>query len=258
MKRIAAIIFFAVFLLIGSATTAYAAGASMPLPQINIGIGASDDPLAIAPTLQLLFLVSVLTLLPTLLLMLTGFTRIIIVLHFLRSAMGTQQMPPNQVLLGLALFLTIFMMSPVITEINDNAWQPFTTGQITQQEALDRGFAPLRHFMSSQLDSNDVGLFMELAGMGTIDNLEDVPVRVLIPAFILGELARGFMIGFILYLPFIVIDMVVASVLMAMGMMMLPPAMISLPFKILLFILAGGWNIVIRYVMMTFRDVPMG
>ena len=249
-KLVTLIIVFIVALA-GSGVMAYAV--DLPLPQIDVTIGATDDPLTLAPTLQLFFLISIITLAPTLLLMLTGFTRIIVVLHFLRSAMGTQQMPPNQVLIGLALFLTFFLMNPILTEINDNALIPYTSGLITQQEAIDRGFEPLQRFMLAQVHSNDVALFVQLAGGETFPTEQDVPARILIPAFILSELTRGFIIGFILYLPFIVIDMIVASVLMAMGMMMLPPAMISLPFKILLFILGGGWTHVLNYVMLTFN-----
>jgi flagellar biosynthetic protein FliP len=187
--------------------------------------------------------------------MLTGFTRIIVVLHFLRSAMGTQQMPPNQVLIGLALFLTFFIMNPILTEINDNSLIPYTSGLISQEQAIERGYAPLQRFMLDQVETADLELFVILGGYGpdAFETPYDIPARVLVPAFILGELTKGFMIGFILYLPFIVIDMIVASVLMAMGMMMLPPAMISLPFKILLFILGGGWSHVMTYVMLTFR-----
>ena len=243
-------IFFAA--LLGSGTIVYAMG-DLPLPQIGITIGATDDPIALAPTMQLLFLIVIITLAPTLLLMVTCFTRLIVVLHFLRSAMGTQQMPPNQVLIGLALFLTLFVMGPIFTEINEEALIPYTNGLISQAEAVERGMEPLNRFMRDQVSITDLALFAELAGLGPFESPEDVPARILIPAFILGELTQGFIIGFLVYLPFIVIDMITASVLMAMGMMMLPPAMISLPFKILLFMLVGGWSFVIRYVLMTFR-----
>jgi flagellar biosynthetic protein FliP len=226
----------------------------LPIPQISLNLGTTDDPLTLVPTLQLFFLITLITLAPTLLLMVTSFTRIIVVLHFIRAAMGTQQMPPGQVLVGLALFLTLYTMSPVLTDIVDDALIPYTNGEISQQEALDRGWAPLQDFMLRQVRVADVGLFTELAGL---DNIEpdgsNLPARVLIPAFILGELTAGFVIGFMLYLPFIVIDMVTASVLMSMGMMMLPPAMISLPFKILLFILSDGWGFVLRQVLGTFN-----
>ncbi|MCL1988142.1 MAG: flagellar type III secretion system pore protein FliP [Firmicutes bacterium] len=239
--------------LIATGVTVYAV--DVPVPQLGLTLGTSDDPLTLVPTLQLFFLVSIITLSPTLILMFTGFTRIIVVLHFLRSAIGTQQMPPNQVLIGLALFLTFFIMNPILTEINDNALIPYTSGQITQQEALDQGWSPIRDFMLAQTREDDILLFAQLAGL-TADELPSeyyVPARVLIPAFILSELTHGFIIGFYLYLPFIVIDMIVASVLMAMGMMMLPPAMISLPFKILLFILGDGWAFVLANVMQTFQ-----
>ena len=226
--------------------------ASITIPSVNIGITGTNDPTEIAPALQVLFIVSIITLAPSLLILLTGFTRIIIVLHFMRSAMGTQQMPPNQVMVGLALILTLFMMGPAFTEINDTALKPLSDGLITAEEALETGMMPLRNFMRNQAEWSDVELFMQLSGQ-SYETVGDVPDNIIIPSFVLGELTKGFITGFVLYLPFIVIDMVVASVLMAMGMMMLPPAMISLPFKILLFILGGGWSFVIRYVMLTFK-----
>ena len=249
------VVLYAVFVLvlIGMGTRVYAVNVPIPQFDMDFNITTTDDPATLAPTLQLFFLISIITLAPTLILMFTSFTRIIVVLHFLRSAMGTQQMPPNQVLIGLALFLTFFVMGPVITEINENALIPYTGGQITQQEALDRGWEPLQRFMLDQVSVTDVQLFASLAGVEMFETPQDVPARILIPAFILGELTRGFIIGFILYLPFVVIDMIVASILMSMGMMMLPPAMISLPFKILLFILAGGWAQILEYVLLTFR-----
>ena len=251
MKKFAFFVIFFVVLL-GAGTTVYAA--DIPIPTLGINIGASDDPLTLVPTLQLFFLISLITLSPTLILMFTSFTRLIVVLHFLRSAMGTQQMPPNQILIGLALFLTFFIMGPIFTEINDNALIPYTSGLITQEEAIQRGWEPLQRFMLYQINENDIELFAWLDGAeaGEFVDEWDVPPRILIPAFILSELTTGFIIGFFLYLPFVVIDMIVASVLMAMGMMMLPPAMISLPFKILLFILSGGWGFVFENVLRTF------
>ena len=166
--------------------------------------------------------------------------------------MGAQQMPPNQVLVGIALILTMFMMAPMLTEINDHALTPLGNGEISIDEAIARGIAPLSRFMRDQVKDKDVALFADLAGGLVFDSPDDIPDSIIIPAFILGELTQGFIIGFFMFLPFIVIDMVVASVLMAMGMMMLPPAMISMPFKILLFILAGGWSYFFEYVMKTF------
>ena len=212
----------------------------------------ADNPSQAAAVLQLLFMLSVISLAPSLLIMLTSFTRIIISLQFLRSALGTQQMPPSQVLVGLALFLTLFLMGPIFADINENAIQPFSEGRLNAEQAIDRGMAPLRGFMRRQAEDKDVALFMELSGQEA-NAPEDIPDRVLIPAFMLGELTKGFKVGFIVYLPFIVIDMIVASVLMAMGMMMLPPVMISLPFKILLFILSGGWSFMIESLVRTFR-----
>ncbi|ONI37754.1 flagellar biosynthetic protein FliP [Candidatus Epulonipiscium fishelsonii] len=214
-------------------------------------------PAELTVTLQMLFFITLLALIPSILVMMTSFTRFIISLHFLKSAMGTQQMPPNQIVLGLALFLTFFVMSPVFSQINDEAIIPYRNNQITQQEMLDRSVEPLKEFMIAQARDADIKLFMDLSGRGLIEDetdiLSQIPLYVLVPAFIIGELRAGFIIGFLIYLPFIVIDMVIASALMAMGMMMLPPATISLPFKILLFILADGWNLLIGELVLTFN-----
>ena len=226
------------------------------IPEIGITIGATDDPEAVVATLQILFLVSLIALAPSLLLLLTAFTRIIIVLSFTRQAMATQQMPPNQVLVGIAIFLTIFTMTPVFREVNENALIPFGAGEMSMNEAIDAGMEPIREFMLRQLGSDQgvdvLELFFNLADEQMTEP-EDIPNYVLIPAFVIYEVTQGFMMGFLIYLPFIVIDMVTASVLMSMGMMMLPPAMISMPFKILVFILAGGWRVVIEQTLLTFR-----
>ena len=222
-------------------------------PQVNFSLGASDDPVGVVHAMQVLFLMSMIALAPSLLVLMTGFTRIVIAIFFLRQAMATQQMPPNQVVIGIALFLTIFLMTPQLNAINENALIPFGAGEISQEEAIERAMAPMRQFMLNQVRDNDLALFFDLADLDHTIVDDDIPNFVLIPAFILGELTRGFIIGFFIYLPFIVIDMVVASVLMAMGMMMLPPAMISMPFKILLFLLVGGWQFIIQGVMFTFN-----
>lgn len=221
------------------------------IPNINISVGGEGEG-GVSSSLQILLLVTLLTLAPTLLLVMTGFTRIIICLHFLRSAMGTQQMPPNQVIIGLALFLTFFLMAKPLTQIYDEAFVPLSANEITQEEALNRGMQPLREFMIKQVKTKDIVLFTNITQQ-SFENKEDVPNSVLIPAFIIGEVSAGFQFGFWIYIPFIIIDMVVASVLMAMGMMMLPPAMISLPFKILLFVMIDGWNYVIDSVMRSFN-----
>ena len=202
-------------------------------------------------SLRILLVLTIISLVPSLLIMLTSFTRIIIVLHFLRTAVGTQSAPPNQVLIGLALFLTLFIMHPVFSDINENAIKPFDAGEITQEEAIEIGSKPLREFMNGQVQTKDIDLFIQISGE-TYDSYEEIPFTVLIPSFIISELRAAFIIGFCLYIPFIVIDMVVSSVLMSMGMMMLPPTTISLPFKIILFILADGWNLVIGSLVKTF------
>ena len=202
-------------------------------------------------TVRILLVLTVLSLAPSILIMLTSFTRILIVLHFTRAALGTQTAPPNQVLIGLALFLTFMIMSPVFTEINENAIKPLDAGTITQEEAFEAGMQPIREFMYEQTETKDADLFCDIAGV-TYEEKEDIPTTVLIPAFLVSELRTAFIIGFLIYIPFIVIDMVVSSILMSMGMMMLPPTTISMPFKILLFILAAGWNLVIGNVVKTF------
>lgn len=252
------IAFVFVFGVFSFSKKAYATQTDISMPSISVNFGGTDnentETSATTNTMQLVFLVVLLALAPSIFMVLTCFTRIIIVFHFLRSALGTQQMPPNQVMIGLALFLTIFLMSPTFEKINAEAVQPLSRGEITQEEAVTRGLSPLREFMFKQADKKDIALFSQLAGKSyDVDVLEEIPTTVLIPSFILGEVTKGFKIGFLIYMPFIVIDMVVASTLMAMGMMMLPPAMISLPFKILLFIMVNGWNLVVESLILTFR-----
>lgn len=203
-------------------------------------------------TVRIILLLTVLSLAPSILIMMTAFTRIIIVLSFVRSAMGTNNMPPNQVLIGLALFLTFFVMSPVITEIHDTAYTPFVEEKIDEEQALENAMKPLREFMFKQTRTKDLNMFLRLSEMEAPETLDDIPTRVLIPAFITSELKRGFEIGFFIFIPFIVIDMVVASTLMSMGMMMLPPSMISLPFKILLFVLVDGWGLTVGTLIQSF------
>ena len=214
-------------------------------------IAYNNDGGSLSAPIKILLFLTVITLAPSILIMLTSFTRIIVVLHFLRSAIGTQTSPPNQVLIGLALFLTLFIMSPVFTQINEKAIKPLDAGEITQEEALEIGMEPLREFMFGQTQVKDINLFCEIANV-TYEDKEEITNTVLIPAFIISELRQAFIIGFIIYIPFIVIDMVVSSVLMSMGMMMLPPTTISMPFKVLLFILADGWDLVIGNLVKTF------
>ena len=206
----------------------------------------------LSSNIRILLVLTVIALVPSILVMLTSFTRIVVVLHFLRQAIGTQTAPPNQVMIGLALFLTVFIMQPVFTQINDTAIKPFDEGQITQEQAIEIGQKPLREFMYAQTQTKDINMFLEINGIESVESYDDVDMTILIPAFILSELRTAFIIGFLIYIPFIVIDMVVASTLMSMGMMMLPPTTISMPFKILLFVLADGWNLVIGSLVKTF------
>jgi len=204
-----------------------------------------------AQTVDIVILLTILTLLPSILMMLTGFTRIIIVLSFVRQALGMQQTPPNQILIGLALFLTFFVMQPVLSRVYDEAYVPFTEGQITQEEFLESAMDPMREFMLEQVITSDLDFFIRMSGE-EYDTINDVPNNVLIPAFITSEIKHAMFVGFMIYLPFIVIDMIVASTLMSMGMMMLPPAMISLPFKVLLFVMVDGWQLIIGALLQTF------
>jgi len=196
-------------------------------------------------TLQIFLLMTVLSIAPAILIMVTSFTRIVIVLSLLRRALGTMQMPPNQVMIGLALFLTFFIMTPVWQKINQSALQPYLDKQISNQQAFQNAAAPLRDFMFKQTREKDLGLFVNIAKLGKPKNIADIPISVLIPSFIISEVKTAFQIGLLLYVPFLIIDMVVASVLLSMGMMMLPPIMVSLPFKLMLFVLADGWYLLV-------------
>ena len=223
-----------------------------PDGQTSLEITMDGSNGTISGSLRILIILTLISFLPAALIMLTSFTRIIIVMHFTRAALGTQTSPPNQVLIGIAIFLTIFIMGPIFTDINENAIKPLDEGVITTEEALEIAMEPLREFMYAQTQSKDVSVFMEISGNEWDGTPADVPTSVLIPSFIISELRTAFIIGFLIYIPFIVIDMVVASVLMSMGMMMLPPTTISMPFKILLFVLADGWNLVIVNLVKTF------
>lgn len=222
----------------------------------GLSITYNNENGSLSTPVRMLLVLTVLSLAPSLLIMMTSFTRIIIVLHFVRTAIGTQTAPPNQILIGLALFLTLFIMWPTFQQINTDAIQPLDRGEITQTEFLEKAEAPIREFMikDAKIQIRDINLFTEISGETYEDDTElsDVPFTTLVPAFILSELRKAFIMGFLIYIPFIVIDMVVSSVLMSMGMMMLPPTTISLPFKILLFILADGWNLVIGSLVQTF------
>ena len=225
---------------------------AQPLPGIDLNIQPTDEPGQVVNSIKILLMLTLLSLVPAIVLMMTSFTRIIVVLSLLRTAVGTQQTPPNQVLIGLALFLTVFIMAPVFQQVNQQAIQPYLNDEISQQQAWERGYEPLRTFMLKQTREKDLALFVNLAEIEQPNNPQDLPARVVMPAFIISELKTAFQIGFMIYVPFLVIDMVVASTLMSMGMFMLPPIMISLPFKILLFVMVDGWHLVVKTLVESF------
>ncbi|MFZ1290322.1 MAG: flagellar type III secretion system pore protein FliP [Melioribacteraceae bacterium] len=218
---------------------------TIPIPNIGVNVGTSDNPEDLAVTLQLLLLLTILSLAPSIIIMTTSFLRIIIVFNFLKTALGTQQMPPNQLLSGVALFITFFVMTPTWNEFNEKALQPYLDKKITIEEAYTKGIEPISTFMLRNTRPEELKFFIQLADIAQPKNHKDLPIHVLIPAFVLSELRAGFIIGFFLFIPFVMVDMIVSSILMSMGMMMLPPMMISMPFKILLFVLVDGWNLVI-------------
>lgn len=224
----------------------------LTVPTVSVGLGKASKPGDVATVIQIFFLITILSLAPALLIMTTSFTRIVVVLSFLRGAIGTQQSPSNQIVIGLALFITFFVMSPVWQQVNTQAFRPYKAGEISQEQAMDRAVAPMRKFMLSQVREKDLALFLSLSKMPRPRNADEIPTLTIIPAFMISELQTAFQIGFLIYIPFLVVDMVVASVLMSMGMMMLPPVMISLPFKILLFILVDGWALVIGSIVKSF------
>lgn len=234
----------------GSATTPEELADINVTDRITISVDGSNGELN--GSLRILIILTLIAIAPFLLLTVTSFTRIIIVLHFTRNALNTQTAPPNQILIGLALFLTFFIMSPTLISIYNEAWVPYEAGELTQEEALEEGIKPLREFMYKETKVSDVQMFMDIARQNWDGEADSVPTSVLIPSFVVSELRTAFIIGFLIYIPFIVIDMVVASTLMSMGMMMLPPTTISMPFKILLFVLADGWGLVIGNVVKTF------
>lgn len=245
--------FFFSFILISILLASKSAFAqAVTLPSINLGFKSTDNPNEVVNAIKIVMLLTVLSLAPAILIMMTSFTRIIVVLSFVRQALGTQQMPPNQLLVGLALFLTFFIMAPAFNQINENALKPYLDNKISQDRAVDEALAPIRAFMWKQTRAVDVNLFIKLAKIDKPKTRADVPTTVLIPSFIISELKTAFQIGFIIYLPFLVIDLVISSVLMAMGMMMLPPVVISLPFKIMLFVLVDGWTLLVGSLVQSF------
>lgn len=234
-------------------SNAYAAESTFPF-KFGFSVEPAASPQEVSSSIQILLILTVLSLAPSIIIMMTSFTRIIIVFSFLRNALGTQQMPPNQVLIGLALFLSLFIMTPVITDINTKAYEPYVNEEITQEQALENSSDVIKSFMIKQFGKNekDLAFFASLAKIETPVSVMDLPLTVIIPAFIINELTIAFKIGFLIYIPFLIIDMVVSSTLMSMGMMMLPPIMISLPFKILLFVMVDGWNLISKTLVTSF------
>jgi flagellar biosynthetic protein FliP len=241
----------ALFLWVGSPWAA-AQTQGISIPTLKIGVGEAKDAGDVSVLIQILILLTVLSLAPAILIMMTSFTRLVVVFSFLRHAMGTNQMPPNQLLIGLALFLTFFIMAPVYQTVHDKAWLPYQQKKITQTQALEEALKPVRQFMFKQTREKDLALFVQLSKMSRPKNQEEVPTTVLLPAFMISELKTAFQIGCILYIPFLIVDMVVSSVLLSVGMMMLPPVMISLPFKLLLFVLVDGWNLLVGSLVKSF------
>jgi len=239
--------------LLGAMSLFADAAQAQALPKISLQVEDAKEGGDAAVSLQIIFLLTILSLAPSILIMMTSFTRIVVVLSFLRTAIGTQQMPPNQLIIGLSLFLTFFVMAPVWDRVNDDAIQPLVEDQIPYTEALDKGMEPIREFMLKQTRQKDMALFVRMAQIKQPRNHKEIPNSVLIPSFIISELRTAFQIGFILFIPFLVIDLVVSSILLSMGMMMLPPIMVSLPFKILLFVLVDGWNLLIQSLVKSFN-----
>lgn len=223
-----------------------------PLPDISINVGNSDGEASGTSTLSILLLITVLSVAPAILVLMTSFTRIVIVLSFVKTSMGTNTVPPAQVLVGLAMFLTFFIMAPTINEVNQVALQPYIKGEITQEQAFEEAAKPIKRFMLNHTREKDLLLFMNYTGEERPASYEDIPITTIVPAYAISELKTAFQMGFMIFIPFLVIDMIVASTLMAMGMMMLPPIMIALPFKILLFILVDGWHLIVRSLLLSF------
>lgn len=227
--------------------------AAQTLPKVSVQVGQSDNPSDLSTTLQIVILLTVLALAPSILIMVTSFIRFVVVMSFLRNAIGIQQMPPSQLLIGLALILTFFVMSPVINQSYSEGIKPYLDKQIDSDEAYDKAIGPFRKFMLAQTREKDLALFVNIAKLEQPENEEDIPLHVLVPGFVISELRTAFQIAFVLFVPFLVIDMVVASVLMSMGMMMLPPVIVSLPFKILLFVLVDGWYLLVKSLVESFH-----
>jgi flagellar biosynthetic protein FliP len=247
------ILIFALLLIVETNLFAQQATNTVPFPKINLDVGTAQNGSDVSVTLQILLMMTVLSLAPSIVIMTTSYLRIIIVFHFLKSALGTQQMPPSQLLAGVALFITFFIMAPTWNKVNDEALKPLMDNKLTMQQAYDKGIEPIRQFMFKNVREEDLELFISLSNQAKPKNRNEVSTYILIPAFVLSEMRAGFIMGFFLFIPFIMVDMIISSILMSMGMMMMPPMMISLPFKILLFILVDGWNLIVSSLIRSFN-----
>ena len=251
-KRLKTLLLVLLFMVGTIALSSCAGQDEIKAPGVTFSIEQDGQPAEVSSGVQLLILVTILSLAPSIIILMTSFTRIVIVLSLLRNAIGTPSVPPSQVIIGLSLLLTFFIMSPVINEINTNAIQPYADGQIDQATALDRAAQPIRTFMFEQARDKDIELFLSFNGSEQPQTLDDIPTLVLMPAFVISELKTAFLMGFLIYIPFLIIDMVISSILLAMGMMMMPPSLISLPFKLLLFVMVDGWYLVTRSLLLSF------
>ncbi len=252
---LAALLLASALMIFGPAKLEAQEGGMVPIPTLSLSLDQADDPQRIVTVLNILFILTVLTLAPSILILMTSFVRIVVVFAFLRQGLGTQSSPPTQVLISLALFMTFYLMMPIWKDMEARAFKPFMANEITQKVAMERALEPIREFMFLQTREKDLALFMQISGQPRPLNKDEVPTLSLIPAFVISELKTAFTIGFLIYIPFVVIDMVVASVLLSMGMMMLPPVMVSLPFKLMLFVLVDGWNLVVGSLIRSFGDV---
>ncbi len=251
-KKLLAIVLL-LLLVLTVQTQAQQAQQTIPFPKINLDVGTAKDGGDVSVTLQILLMMTILSLAPSIVIMTTSYLRIIIVFHFLKSALGTQQMPPSQLLAGVALFVTFFIMAPTWNKVNDEALKPLMDNKLTTGQAYDKGIEPIRQFMFKNVREEDLELFISLSHQARPATRNDVATYILIPAFVLSEMRAGFIMGFFLFIPFIMVDMIISSILMSMGMMMMPPMMISLPFKILLFILVDGWNLIVSSLVRSFH-----
>lgn len=249
MKKLLLLLALVGVVLICSSATTHA----QSIPKVSVEVGQSEDPTDLSTTLQIVILLTVLSLAPSILIMVTSFVRITVVLAFLRQAMGSQQMPPNQLMVGLALIVSFFIMSPIIDQAYQEGVKPYLEEQISGEEAYAKAAAPFRKFMLAQTREQDLALFVNMAKLEQPDNPDSIPLQVLVPGFVISELRTAFQIAFVIFVPFLVIDMVVASVLMSMGMMMLPPIIVSLPFKLLLFVLVDGWYLLVKSLVESFH-----